>query len=140
MTNNKGISAWALLPVRLTIGLMFMAHGSGKLFGWFGGGGLKGVAQMTQSLGMNPPMLWAILLAGSEFFGGAFLFIGLLTRWATIPLIITMLVALFRVHLSKGFFLPGGFEYVWVILGGLFAVLIGGAGSGSLDQCRCKKP
>ena len=109
--------AYASVPLRLAIGAMFMAHGSQKLFGWLGGYGLAGTGEFFAKLGFQPGVFWAGLVGGSEFFGGLCLLIGFLTRWATLPLMVTMLVAIFRVHGSHGFFSQaGGFEYPLVIL------------------------
>ncbi len=46
---------WATLPLRIAMGLIFMAHGGQKLFGWFGGYGLSATAGFfAQQLGMTP--------------------------------------------------------------------------------------
>ena len=77
---------WADLPLRLTLGVMFAAHGSQKLFGWVAGHGLQGTGQFFAQAGFQPGLFWAGLVGCSEFFGGLCLLLGLLTRWATIPL------------------------------------------------------
>lgn len=128
---------YASLPLRLAIGLMFMAHGSQKLFGLFGGHGLVGTGEFFAKMGFQPGVFWAGVVGSSEFFGGLCLVLGFLTRWATLPLMVTMLVAIFKVHLPHGFFAQqGGFEYPFVILGGLVALFLLGAGRASLDS-RC---
>jgi uncharacterized membrane protein YphA (DoxX/SURF4 family) len=49
---------WATLPLRIALGLIFLAHGGQKLFGWLGGKGLTATAAyFTQKLGMNPGLL-----------------------------------------------------------------------------------
>ena len=55
-----------LLLARLTLGLLMAAHGSQKLFGWFGGYGLTGAAGFFESLGFRPGRLFAALAAGTE--------------------------------------------------------------------------
>lgn len=140
MTEHGGKAKWAPVPLRVTIGVMFMAHGAQKLFGLFGGPGLSGVTEMVAGMGFQPAGLWAFLLAASEFFGGLALFIGCFTRLAVFPLLVVMGVALVKVHLPQGFFLQnGGFEYVWVITGGLLALLMTGGGTLSCDERRCCK-
>jgi putative oxidoreductase len=131
------LKCYAALPLRLTIGPMFMAHGGQKLFGWFGGHGLIGTGEFFSQAGFQPGVFWAGVVGSSEFFGGLCVLLGFLTRWATLPLIATMLVAIFKVHLAKGFFAPEGFEYPFVILGGLLTLLIRGAGKASLDSKTC---
>jgi len=128
---------WDGLPLRLTIGPMFMAHGAQKLFGAFGGSGLAPFAEALGTMGVHPGMFWAFLVGCSEFFGGLFIVLGWFTRLAVWPPIAVMLVAIFKVHGSQGFFMQqGGFEYPFVILGGLLTLFAIGAGPVSIDA-RC---
>lgn len=53
-------------------------------------------------LGLPLPHLMAALAAGAEFLGGVALLIGFATRWFAMPLIVTMLVAIFAVHWQNG--------------------------------------
>jgi putative oxidoreductase len=53
--------AYGLLLLRVIAGLTIAAHGAQKLFGWFGGGGLKGTAESFDSLGFRPAALMALL-------------------------------------------------------------------------------
>ena len=140
MTLNvpDALQAYAPLPLRLFTGIMFAAHGSQKLFGLFGGHGLVGTGQFFAQAGFQPGIFWAGVVGSSEFFGGLCLAFGFLTRWATMPLIVTMLVAIFKVHLPNGFFAPKGFEYPFVILGGLISLFLLGGGKASIDS-RCGK-
>lgn len=64
-TSNAGYSALAL---RIPVGIIFMAHGAQKLFGWFGGYGLEGTGQWMASIGLGPGMLMAFLAGSAEFF------------------------------------------------------------------------
>ena len=59
------------------------------------------------------PAPLAFLAASTEFFGGLAVLSGLLSRLASLGLLITMLVAIFGVHLKGGFFLPAGIEYAF---------------------------
>ena len=59
-----------LLLARLTLGLLMAAHGSQKLFGWFGGYGLTGTAGFFEALGFRPGRLFAALAAGTEVAAG----------------------------------------------------------------------
>lgn len=88
--------------LRVPIGLILAAHGSQKLFAWFGGYGLDGTGQWMASMGLNPGFVMALLAGSAEFFGGVALILGLLTRPAAIINAITMLVALFWVHWGNG--------------------------------------
>lgn len=116
-----------------------MAHGSQKLFGLFGGGGLAGTAQYMESLGLTPPTLMAALSGGAEFFGGLALVIGLLARPAALALVGLLLVAIFSVHIGNGLFMANnGYEFALALLGGAIAVLVEGAGRASVDRMIAK--
>ncbi|MEE9452615.1 MAG: DoxX family protein [Gammaproteobacteria bacterium] len=120
--------------IRLFIGLIFMAHGAQKLFGWFDGPGLEGTTQMMVNLGVEPASIMALACASAEFFGGLLLLVGFLTRIASLALIVNMLVAVFAVHLSRGFFISnGGYEFALLLLICALAYLISGAGRFSFD-------
>ena len=131
----------SLLIVRVVLGVIFFAHGAQKVFGWFGGPGLRGVVSyFKQSLGVPAPL--SVLAALTEFFGGLAMIVGLLVRPAAVGLIVVMLVAIATVHWRHGFFLnwslePGkghGFEMNLALIGMALAVLVGGAGALSIDR------
>ena len=123
------------LPVRLGAGIIFTAHGAQKLFGWFGGYGLEGTAGWMESIGLGPGTLMAALAGGAEFFGGLLLIAGLLVRPTAVVLAVTMLVAIFKVHLQNGLFMSnGGYEFALALLVISVGLAIRGAGSLSLDN------
>jgi len=128
-------AGYGLTIMRIIAGLTFAAHGSQKLFGWFGGYGLVGVGQWMESIGLAPGYLMALLAGGAEFFGGLALVIGLLVRPAAAVLAVTMLVAIVTVHLSNGFFMSNnGYEFALALMAISLAVLVEGAGKLSLDK------
>lgn len=121
--------------VRIIAGLTFMAHGSQKLFGWFGGPGLSGVAQWMESIGLAPGTLMALAAGSAEFFGGLALIVGLLVRPAAAALAVTMVVAIATVHLTHGFFIANnGYEFALALLAICVALVVEGAGAASLDR------
>lgn len=123
------------LPIRLGAGVIFTAHGAQKLFGWFGGYGLEGTAGWLESIGLGPGTLMAALAGGAEFFGGLLLIAGLLVRPTAVVLAVTMLVAIFTVHLQNGLFMSnGGYEFALALLVISAGLAIRGAGSLSLDN------
>lgn len=133
-------AGYGLTVLRIFVGIIFAAHGSQKLFGWFGGGGLAGTAQWMESIGLAPGTLMALLSGGTEFFGGLALIIGLLARPAALGLSFTLLVAIFTVHISNGLFMANnGYEFALALLGGTVAVLIEGAGKASLDGAIARR-
>ena len=104
------------LILRAALGIIFIAHGGQKLFGWFGGPGFDATVRTFGSqLGIPAPL--AMLAIFTEFFGGIAVLLGVLTRLAGLGIAFTMLVAALTVHVKNGFFLgmgPGqanGFEY-----------------------------
>jgi putative oxidoreductase len=128
-------AGYGLTVVRILVGIIFVAHGSQKLFGAFGGYGLEGTGQYMASLGLNPGYLMALLSGSAEFFGGLGLVIGLLARPAAVVLALTLVVAIFSVHISHGLFMANnGYEFALALLGGVIAVLIEGAGKVSVDR------
>lgn len=123
-----------LLIIRLVIGLLFAAHGAQKLFGWFGGHGLKGTADFFESIGVKPGILMAVLAGGGEFVGGLLFAAGLWTEFASALIIITMIGAIVKVHGKKGLWATsGGFEYNLVLIAIALGVALTGAGEYSLD-------
>lgn len=127
------VSWFAPVPLRMMIGVVFFVHGSQKLFGAFGGGGIAATIAMVSGLGFTPGWLWGWLLAGTEFFGGVLLLLGLLTRYAALALCIPMAVAVFKVLWPSGFFAPKGFEYPLTLLLGLISLLVSGPGGMTLQ-------
>ncbi len=139
---NKTLAAnagWEVLILRVPIGLIFAAHGSQKLFAWFGGYGLEGTGQWMASVGLQPDFLMALLAGSAEFFGGVGLILGLFTRASAAVNALTMLVALLAVHLGKGFFMDThGIEYALALLSASAALMFIGGGRYSVDDYLLK--
>ncbi|MCG3732837.1 DoxX family protein [Vibrio cincinnatiensis] len=128
-------TSYAPLALRIPIGIILMAHGAQKLFGWFGGYGLQGTGQWMASIGLEPGVLMAFLAGSGEFFGGLFLLIGLLTRPAALVTAFTMIVAIFTVHIDNGLFMANnGYEFGLALLAATVSLLISGAGNLSIDR------
>ncbi len=86
-------------------------------------------------LGIPFPALNAYLAAMTEFFGGFALLLGAFARWASLPLIFTMLVAIATATGPNGFnIVNGGFEYNFVLIAALAAIFLMGPGKWSLMQ------
>jgi putative oxidoreductase len=123
-----------LLLIRLVIGIPFIGHGSQKLFGWFGGHGLKGTGGWMESIGIKPGITMALLAGLSEFIGGILFSFGLLTPLAGILLAATMVVAIIKVHAPNGFWTTqNGYEFNLTLLVVAIAVAIMGPGHYALD-------
>jgi putative oxidoreductase len=127
LTQGQG---WGIAVLRVVVGIVFLAHGGQKLFLW----GFAGVAGFFGQVGIPAPMLAAIVVTLVECLGGLALLVGLLTRWAAIPLAINMLVAILVVHLKAGFFLPNGYEFALTLLAANIALSLLGSGEAALDK------
>lgn len=125
--------AFGLLLLRIIVGALLMAHGSQKLWGWFGGAGLQKSIGMMQMKGFRPAPFWALLGGAGEFGGGALLVLGLLWPLGPVAIFASMLMAIIRFHLPGPVIGPKGFEYPLLLL--LVSVILGlvGAGPYALD-------
>jgi putative oxidoreductase len=119
----------SLLILRLVVGSIFAAHGAQKLFGVFGGPGLRAMVEMMGPLGF--------FVTIGEFFGGLGLVVGFLCRFSAASLIVIMIGAIAMVHGRNGFFLgsgpestlaEAGFEYNLALIGLLAPILLAGPG------------
>lgn len=125
-------AGWGIAVLRIVTGIVFIGHGAPK-FGFVGDRNLEGTAGFIASLGLPLPMVGAFLVAFFETFGGAFLVIGLLTRFWSAGLAFAMLIAVTVVHLPNGMFGEGGYQWALLLLACSVALMIEGAGKGSLD-------
>src|SRR2546422_1352414 len=99
-----------ILVIRVLFGVAIAAHGAQKLFGWFGGYGLRGTGGFFESLGFKPGRLMAATAGTSELFGGLLFAAGLLTPLAAAAFVGVMLNAILTVHVSNGVYADGGYE------------------------------
>jgi putative oxidoreductase len=120
-----------LLILRVMVGVVFMAHGAQKLFGWFGGPGLTKYANgMEERSRIYPGWFWAWVNALTEFVGGLFMVFGFLTPVAAAMLICVMIVAIIKVHWAKGFFATnGGYEFNLTLIAALLTIALSGPGA-----------
>jgi putative oxidoreductase len=125
------------LLLRFVVGGFFIGHGTQKLFGWFGGNGLKGTAEGFDKLGLKPAQAHATAAGVAEAGGGALLLAGLQTPLAAAGITATMLTAIRTVHLKNGpWATNGGYEYNVVLLAAALALAELGPGPLSLDAAR----
>jgi putative oxidoreductase len=123
------------LIARVTIGGLFVGHGTQKLFGWFGGPGPEGAGQMMHKLELRPGRRNALAAGASEAAGGAMLALGALTPAAGALLSAPMFTAIRKVHFQKGIWnTGGGYEYNLVLIAALAALIECGPGSPSIDS------
>lgn len=145
---GKNYRQLAPLFLRLVTGLGFMAHGWAKL-----SRGPAGFEKLLSQIGVPFPHMMAWLSILTELLGGLAIFLGLFVSIAAIPLIVTMLVAMFTIHIHYGFssvktigltpqgpvFGPPGYEINLVYIAGLVSLVITGAGVLSVDAWLVKR-
>jgi putative oxidoreductase len=136
-------SRWAPVPLRLVIGFGFVAHGWAK---W--SRGPTEFARLLQHVHAPLPHLTAWVVTLLEFFGGLAILAGAFVALVSLPLVISMLVAMFTVQLRYGFssvntigltdagplFGPPGYEINLLYIAGLIVLALGGAGPLSVDH------
>jgi len=133
VTTSPEAAAAAQTLFRVGLGGVLIAHGSQKLFGWFGGGGVEGTSKGMHAMGFRPAKPSAVLAGVGEAGAGLALALGLATPAAGAAAATTMGVAA-SVHAPNGFFaMEGGLEYPAVLGLAAAAFTIGGSGPFSLD-------
>lgn len=133
---------WGPMPLRLVLGLVFIAHGLDGLFGFFTDGGLKHTAWMFEQVGIRPALFWAWVNGVVQLAGGLFVVAGLFTRFVSFVLAIDMAVAVWKVHAGKGLFVQNnGYEFNLALVAMCVALMILGGGYISFDRVfRRKSP
>jgi putative oxidoreductase len=123
-----------LLILRLVVGGLLAGHGSQKLFGWFRGPGLKGMAGWLESLGLTPGTPWAIAASISEFGGGVLTTLGFLHPLGPLGTIGAMIMATVKAHWGKPIWAnKGGAELPVINMATALALTLTGPGRFSLD-------
>jgi putative oxidoreductase len=123
--NNPSLG---LLLLRIIVGIVGVFHGSQKLFGWFKGDGIANFATTLEGIGVPLATLSAILAGCAEFFGGILILLGVFTRLAAVPFLITMLVAITAVHWGRFAAQSGGMEYPLTLAMILLTLIFTGPG------------
>jgi putative oxidoreductase len=140
---NKKYAHWAPLVLRLIIGFGFMQHGWVKL-----SRGTAGFEKLLVLTGVPLAHINSMIGPVVEVLGGFAIFVGAFTFIVSIPLIITMLVAMFAIQLNFGFssvktiglsptgplFGPPGYEINLLYIAGLISLMLTGAGKLSVEN------
>jgi putative oxidoreductase len=131
---------WSLTIIRIILGVVFFAHGAQKLFGWFGGQGLKETVRTMHDL-LKLPLPLASAAVATEFLGGVGLIVGLLSRVAAVGIGVTMLSAIVMVHGRNGLFMDWfgarknhGYEFHLLAIALVVVLVAKGSGALSLDR------
>ncbi len=124
-----------VLIVRIVVGCLMAGHGAQKLFGWFGGHGLKGTASWMESMNMRPGKTWALMAGVSEFGGGLLTALGFLNPLGSLGTIGAMGMATAKAHWGKPIWeTSGGAELPAIYAAVALGVGIAGPGDISLDK------
>lgn len=130
----SGLNDLPLLLIRIVLAYGFYGPAMMKMKD------IGAIAEWFQSMEMPFPTLNAYLATYTEFFGFIFLALGFATRFISIPLIITMVVAIKTTHWENGFNASdNGFEIPLYYLVMLITLLFSGAGRLSVDYFINKK-
>jgi len=141
-------SQWAPIPIRMILGAGFMVHGWAK---W--SRGPAAFAELLKQAHVPLPLANAWLVTLLEIFGGLALLLGAFVTIASVPLILSMLGAMFTINIKYGFsavntigltpdgpqFGPPGYEINLLYIAGLVALILGGAGPLSIDALRKRR-
>ena len=119
-----------LLLVRITMGWGFFLTGKGKLLN------LEKTTRFFDSLHLPLPHLQAMLAGSTEMIGGLLLLVGLGTRFISVPLVFTMIVAYLTAHRDEAFLSLSNFtdQAPFPFLMAALVTMAFGAGGFSLDR------
>ena len=147
LTDNRW-RRWVPIPIRMILGVGFMVHGWAK---W--NRGPAAFAELLKQAHVPLPLVNAWLVTLLEIFGGLALLMGAFVALVSIPLIFSMLGAMFTVNIKYGFSAvntigltpegpqigPPGYEINLLYIAGLVALILGGAGPLSVDALRSRR-
>lgn len=124
---------WAMAPLRVALGIIFVHAGYGKFRR-----GVGGFGSWLGELGVPLPRLAGPTVATLELAGGLALILGLFASWVAIPLAVSMVVATWVNARKLGLPFAGnedaqGYELDILMVAALVALMIGGAGPLSVD-------
>jgi putative oxidoreductase len=145
LLNGERWQRYVAIPIRMILGVGFMVHGWAK---W--SRGPAAFAELLKQAHVPFPFANAWLVTLLEVFGGLALLLGAFVTLVSVPLILSMLGAMFTVNINYGFsavntigltpegpqFGPPGYEINLLYIAGLVALIIGGAGALSIDALR----
>ena len=126
-------SPYAALLLRVSLGIMFLAHVGLKIFVFT----VPGFVGYFASLGL--PAIAAYAVIALEFFGGLALILGIYASWVALPLALEMLGTIALVHGGNGWLFTnkgGGWEYpaFWTV--GLIVLYLLGDGAMALKPTQ----
>ena len=148
LLNAERWQRWVPIPIRMILGVGFIVHGWAK---W--SRGPAAFAELLKQAHVPLPLANAWLVTLLEIFGGLALLLGAFVTIVSVPLILSMLGAMFTVNIKYGFSAvntigltpsgpllgPPGYEINLLYIAGLIALILGGAGPLSIDALRRRR-
>lgn len=139
------LAPYAAIPLRLVVGYGFLAHGLAK---WFKGS--ESFADILRATGVPLPHLMAWITIATEIVVGVAVLVGAFVSLVSIPGVILLAVAIFKVHLPYGFssiklisvengraqFGPPGYECDLLYIACMLALVLIGPSPWSIDSYR----
>ena len=148
LLNDGRWQRWVPVPIRMILGVGFIVHGWAK---W--SRGPAAFAELVKQAHVPLPFANAWLVTLLEIFGGLALLMGAFVTIVSVPLILSMLGAMFTVNIKYGFSAvntigltpqgpllgPPGYEINLLYIAALVALILGGAGPLSIDARRSRR-
>lgn len=131
---REKIAPWAVLILRVYVGLVMALHGWSKIQN------IPGTIEGLGNMGLPSPEYLVYLAIAGEFLGGLGLLVGFLTPIAAFGVFCTMAVAVFKIHWANGLMASsGGFEYPMTLLWVALFFMAHGSGKYGVDAMCCNK-
>ena len=148
LLNGERWQRWVPIPIRIILGVGFMVHGWAK---W--SRGPAAFAELLKQAHVPMPLVNAWLVTLLEIFGGLALLMGAFVAIVSVPLILSMLGAMFTVNIKFGFSAvntigltpagpqlgPPGYEINLLYIACLVVLILAGAGPLSIDALRSRR-
>ena len=128
---NSSQRDWSLMAIRVAAGAMMLTHGIPKLITLF----TADSVQFASVFGMSPTLSLSLAVS-AEVFCSILILVGFATRYAAVPLLITMLVAALNIHAAD----PFAKQELPLLYAAMYTTLIiSGAGKFSIDSLISKQ-
>ena len=139
---RRGTQDLGLLLLRVSVGVIFIAHGLQKAFGWWGGGGMDGFKTALADAGYQHAGVLTYVGAGAQIAVGVLLVLGLFTPIAAagaLAYLVNSLLTVLSAQRQEGYlaiFGPDGIEYLAVLVAAVAAIILAGPGRYGFDAGR----